>query len=58
MVEDSYEGTEELEDLGVKAEEADYSYHWDGRPMHNVEWDDNDENPAVRTKTLHREVHR
>lgn len=52
-ISDDYEEIEKLEDLGTQNEE-DYSYHWDGEPTHNVEWDDNDENPAVLEKTLRR----
>lgn len=52
-ISDDYEEIEKLEDLGTQNEE-DYSYHWDGDPTHNVEWDDNDENPAVLEKTLRR----
>lgn len=52
-ISDDYEEIEKLEDLGIQNEE-DYSYHWDGEPTHNVEWDDNDENPAVLEKTLRR----
>ena len=52
-ISDDYEEIEKLEDLGTQNEE-DYSYHWAGDPTHNVEWDDNDENPAVLEKTLRR----
>lgn len=33
----------------------DYSYHWDGTPTHNVEWDDeSDVDPSVLERKLTR----
>ena len=52
--------TEETSDVetempDITAEENDYSYHWDGGPTHNTEWDDvGDEIPNVKEKVLKR----
>ena len=38
-----------IEEAGV----PDYSFHWDGRPTHNTEWDEDPE-PTAYTKKLTR----
>ena len=47
---ENYEDVEQLEDLG--AQEPDCSYHWDGGPTHNVEWDDDVEDSSVHSLKL------
>ncbi len=49
---ESYEGTEQLEDLGTTSQETDYSYRWDGGATHNVEWDNDVEDPSVYSLKL------
>lgn len=46
------EGIAEIEDVTAKTQ-PDYSFHWDGGPTHNTEWDDiGDEAPVTLEKTL------
>lgn len=46
---------DELTDAGDTAQSApnDYSFHWDGTPTHNVEWDDEPDNTTY-TRVLRR----
>ena len=38
---------------GIAETQPDYSFHWDGGPTHNTEWDDiGDEAPVTLEKTL------
>lgn len=43
---------EQLEDLGDISQEPDYSYHWEGISTHNVEWDDDEEDPSIHSLKL------
>ena len=46
-LDDLYALRDELTDTGDNGDTPnDYSFHWDGSPTHNVEWDDEPENPV------------
>lgn len=51
---EDYLNTDDLQELSEENNDVDYSFHWDGNPTHNVEWDDNDEEPTPYTKVLKR----
>lgn len=41
-------------DLTEENNDVDYSFHWDGSPTHNVEWDENNDDPPPNIKILKR----
>lgn len=52
-LDEEYESVEELKDIRTSEINEDYGYRgWNGNPTHNVEWDDDVEDPSVHSLKL------